>query len=59
MMIAICLVFWFNNRYIKIADKAGGIAPPEARLHMAMLGGVLLPIGVGLLLPVLKEFTKY
>lgn len=46
MMIAIGLVFYFNNLYVKRANKEGGIAPPEARLPMAMLGGVLLPIGV-------------
>lgn len=50
MMIAVCLVFYFNRLYVKTANKEGGIAPPEARLPMAMLGGVLLPIGVSLLL---------
>jgi len=46
MGISIALVFWFNAKYVKIADKEGGIAPPEARLHMAMVGGILLPIGL-------------
>lgn len=46
MAVAVCLVFYFNKLYVKRANKEGGIAPPEARLPMAMLGGVLLPIGV-------------
>jgi hypothetical protein len=46
MFVAVGLVFWFNKLYVKTANKEGGIASPEARLPMAMLGGILLPIGV-------------
>lgn len=46
MMIAVGLNFLFNRIYVRTANKAGGIAPPEARLIMTMLGGCLLPIGV-------------
>jgi hypothetical protein len=35
-----------NPRYIRVANKHGGFAPPEARLVPAMIGGCLLPIGL-------------
>jgi len=36
-----------NRIYWKAMDKsADGRAPPEARLHTAMLGGILVPIGL-------------
>jgi hypothetical protein len=35
-----------NPRYQRVADKHGGIAPPEARLPPTILGGICLPIGL-------------
>ncbi|KAJ3877495.1 MFS general substrate transporter [Lentinula edodes] len=36
-----------NAIYQKAMDKSStGRAPPEARLHMAMMGGILVPIGL-------------
>lgn len=35
-----------NKRYIRAAAAAGGAAPPEARLPPAILGSILLPIGL-------------
>ncbi|KAF8892701.1 major facilitator superfamily domain-containing protein, partial [Infundibulicybe gibba] len=36
-----------NRIYWRILEKSvDGRAPPEARLHMAMIGGVLIPIGL-------------
>lgn len=35
-----------NRRYAKQAAKHGGAAPPEVRLPPAMLGSLLLPIGL-------------
>lgn len=39
-------IFFENPRYIRVSRKHGGFAPPEARLYTAMIGGVLLPLGV-------------
>ncbi|KZT30282.1 MFS general substrate transporter [Neolentinus lepideus HHB14362 ss-1] len=46
IFLGIALNFWFNARYIRIAKREGGVAPPENRLEMMMVGGVLLPIGL-------------
>jgi multidrug resistance protein len=47
MMIAVLFsIFVINPRYQKVVDNSGGVAPPEARLPAAMLGGALLPIGL-------------
>ena len=35
-----------NKRYQKISDAHNGFAPPESRLPAAMLGGIMLPIGL-------------
>lgn len=35
-----------NARYGRIAAKHGGMAPPEARLPPALVGGVMLPVGL-------------
>jgi MFS family permease len=35
-----------NPRYQKVADKHNGYAPPEARLSTAIIGGILIPIGL-------------
>ncbi|KDQ54292.1 hypothetical protein JAAARDRAFT_38450 [Jaapia argillacea MUCL 33604] len=46
MLIGVGLNFWFNARYVRQAHAHGGVAPPEARLEMTMLGGIMLPIGL-------------
>jgi hypothetical protein len=38
--------FYENPRYARLADEHDGFAPPEARLHVSMIGAVLLPIGI-------------
>lgn len=35
-----------NRRYSKVSDQYKGFAPPEARLPMCMVGGILVPIGM-------------
>lgn len=37
----------FSNRvFEREAEKNGGVAPPEARLYMGEIGGVLTPLGM-------------
>lgn len=40
------IVFYENDRYVRVANKHGGRAPPEARLPGAMLGAPCLVIGL-------------
>lgn len=35
-----------NKRYIRVAIAHGGAAPPEARLPPAILGSILIPVGM-------------
>jgi hypothetical protein len=42
----IYIIFFDNRRYIRATKSAGGFAPPEARLPPAILGGVVLPLGL-------------
>ncbi|CAG8283390.1 unnamed protein product [Penicillium salamii] len=35
-----------NTRYIKLLEKKGGYAPPEARLPPCMLASIALPVGL-------------
>jgi hypothetical protein len=35
-----------NKRYIRVSHAHGGYAPPEQRLPSALIGGVLLPVGL-------------
>ncbi|CAH0049297.1 unnamed protein product [Clonostachys solani] len=35
-----------NKRYVRIAIAHGGAAPPEARLPPAILGSILIPVGM-------------
>lgn len=35
-----------NKRYARVAAAHGGMAPPEARLPAAMVGSVLIPVGM-------------
>lgn len=46
MIIAVIYSIFDNKRYMKVADKHQGKAPPEARLPPAMLGSVFLPVGL-------------
>jgi multidrug resistance protein len=46
MLFAVAFAIWNNKNYIKVQEKNGGMAPPEARLPPAMLGCIALPIGL-------------
>ncbi|KAI1861334.1 uncharacterized protein JN550_010864 [Neoarthrinium moseri] len=46
MMISVGYSMYDNKRYARIAAAHGGLAPAEARLPGAMIGAVLLPIGL-------------
>lgn len=46
MMLGTGYAIWDNKRYVRVAEKNGGMAPPEARLPPTILGGVLIPIGL-------------
>jgi len=47
MLSAVVYSIWIENpRYQKLADIHKGFAPPEARLPPAIIGGILLPIGL-------------
>jgi hypothetical protein len=35
-----------NKRYARVAAAHGGMAPPEARLPAAMVGSILIPVGM-------------
>ncbi|KAI4868475.1 MFS general substrate transporter [Hypoxylon rubiginosum] len=46
MMSAVFFSIYDNSRYAKVSAAHGGHAPPEARLPSALIGSVLLPIGL-------------
>lgn len=46
MTLGVALNIWENGRYSVKLEHAGGRLPPEARLPMCALGGVLIPIGL-------------
>jgi len=46
MMVAVFYAAYDNKRYQRVAHAAGGAAPPEARLPPAIIGSVLLPVGL-------------
>jgi multidrug resistance protein len=46
MMIAVIGTIPDNKRYLRAAERAGGNAPPEARLPPSMVGAIALPIGL-------------
>lgn len=46
MLLAAVYNIWDNSRYIKIAHKYKGFAPPEARLPPSLLASVCLPVGL-------------
>ncbi|XXH04415.1 hypothetical protein Hte_010829 [Hypoxylon texense] len=45
-MSAVFYSIYDNSRYAKVSAAHGGHAPPEARLPPALIGSVLLPIGL-------------
>ncbi|KAH8698589.1 major facilitator superfamily domain-containing protein [Talaromyces proteolyticus] len=46
MLIAVVYNFWDNGRYLRVAEKHDGFAPPEARLPPTLIGSIALPIGL-------------
>lgn len=46
MITAIAMGGIFQKQYEKAAARNGGVAPPEARLIGAMIGGIAIPIGM-------------
>ncbi|POR34074.1 Putative MFS-type transporter [Tolypocladium paradoxum] len=46
MMISVVGTMFDNRRYRRVAAKSGGNAPPEARLPPALVGSILLPLGL-------------
>ncbi|KAI1643834.1 MFS general substrate transporter [Daldinia loculata] len=46
MLVAVSYSIWDNTRYAKTMAAHGGNAPPEARLPPALVGSVLLPVGL-------------
>jgi hypothetical protein len=46
MLFAVGYAMFDNRRYLRVAAAHGGLAPPEARLPPAILGSVLLPVGL-------------
>ena len=46
MLIMVGYSMYDNKRYAAVSDAHGGMAPPEARLPPAILGSVLLPVGL-------------
>jgi multidrug resistance protein len=46
MLIAFTVSSFDNKRYVRVAKKHGGFAPPETRLPVTILGGIAIPIGL-------------
>ena len=46
MMVGVMYAMVDNKRYLRVAEKHGGAAPPEARLPPAIVGSILLPVGL-------------
>ncbi|KAF1817275.1 polyamine transporter 3 [Eremomyces bilateralis CBS 781.70] len=47
MLFAVAYVIFIGDpHYMKAVQKNGGFAPPEARIPMLIVGGVVLPIGL-------------
>ncbi|KAK4157940.1 putative transporter mfs2 [Chaetomidium leptoderma] len=46
MLFAVAYSIFDNRRYGRVAAAHGGMAPPEARLPPAIIGSVLLPVGL-------------
>lgn len=46
MVFAVAYAMFDNIRYAKVAEEHNGMAPPEARLPMAIVGSAFIPIGL-------------
>lgn len=46
MMLGVFYSMYDNKRYSRVAAKHNGAAPPEARLPPAIIGSILLPVGL-------------
>lgn len=46
MIWAVCYALFDNKRYTAMSEKHNGDVPPEARLPGAIIGSILLPIGL-------------
>ena len=42
------IIFFENRRYVRVHNKHGGFAPPEARLVPAMIGAVAIVVGLAI-----------
>ena len=46
MTLTVIATIFDNKRYERVAEKHNGNAPPEARLPPALLGSILIPVGM-------------
>lgn len=46
MVFAVSYAIYDNKRYSRVSDEHKGFAPPEARLPIAMVGAVAIPVGL-------------
>ncbi|KZF19872.1 MFS general substrate transporter [Xylona heveae TC161] len=46
MLSAVFTSIFDNKRYVRAVKKHGGFAPPEERLPLCLIGGILIPIGL-------------
>ncbi|KAJ9154866.1 Fluconazole resistance protein 1 [Pleurostoma richardsiae] len=46
MMVAVSFAIFDNKRYTAVVAKYKGAAPPEARLPPAIIGSILIPVGL-------------
>lgn len=46
MIGAVAYSIFDNKRYVKVEDKHGGFAPPEARLFPCLIASVAIPVGL-------------
>lgn len=46
MMAAVAYSIYDNKRYVKVEEKHGGFAPPEARLFPCLIATVTIPVGL-------------
>lgn len=46
MVFAVAYAMFDNKRYARVAEEHNGMAPPEARLPMAIVGSAFIPVGL-------------
>lgn len=46
ILTGVVIVILDNKRYVRVSKKAGGFAPPEARLPFAIIGGVIAVVAL-------------